>query len=36
MTDYDAHENLMKKTDSLYYKLFESQAENYRLEGETV
>ena len=36
VADYDTHENLMKKTDSLYYKLFESQAENYRLEGETV
>lgn len=30
--DYDTHENLMKKTESLYYKLFQSQAENYRLE----
>lgn len=27
--DYDTHENLMKKTDSLYYKLFHSQALNY-------
>lgn len=32
--DFDTHENLMKKTDSLYYKLFNSQAENYRLEEE--
>lgn len=30
--DYDTHENLMKKTESLYYKLFMSQAQNYRLE----
>lgn len=30
VADYDTHENLMKKTDSLYYKLFMSQAENYR------
>lgn len=27
--DFDTHKNLMKKTDSLYYKLFNSQAENY-------
>lgn len=32
VADYDTHENLMKKTDSLYYKLFQSQADNYRLE----
>jgi len=32
VADYDTHENLMKKTESLYYKLFMSQAENYRLE----
>lgn len=32
VADYDTHENLMKKTDSLYYKLFHSQAENYKLE----
>ncbi len=32
VTDFDTHENLMKKTESLYYKLFMSQAENYRLE----
>ena len=34
VADYDTHENLMKKTDSLYYKLFMSQAENYKLELE--
>lgn len=27
-----SHTNLMKKPDSLYYKLFWSQAENYKLE----
>ena len=32
VADYDSHENLMKKTESLYYKLFMSQAENYKLE----
>jgi len=32
VADYDTHENLMKKTESLYYKLFQSQAENYRVE----
>lgn len=31
VADFDTHENLMKKTDSLYYKLFHSQAENYKL-----
>lgn len=31
VADYDTHENLMKKTDGLYYKLFHSQAENYRV-----
>ncbi|MGN1155162.1 MAG: ABC transporter ATP-binding protein [Agathobacter sp.] len=30
VADFDTHENLMKKTESLYYKLFMSQAENYR------
>ena len=34
VADYDTHENLMKKTESLYYRLFESQAENYRLNVE--
>ena len=33
VADYDTHENLMKKTESLYYKLFQSQAENYRVEA---
>ncbi len=32
VADFDTHENLMKKTDSLYYQLFQSQAENYKLE----
>ncbi len=32
VADFDTHENLMKKTDSLYYKLFQAQAENYKLE----
>lgn len=31
VADFDTHENLMQKTDSLYYRLFHSQAENYRL-----
>ncbi len=31
VADFDTHDNLMKKTDSLYYKLFNAQAENYRL-----
>ena len=31
VSDFDTNENLMKKTDSLYYKLFHSQAENYKL-----
>lgn len=31
VSDFDTHENLMKKTDGLYYKLFTSQAENYKL-----
>ena len=34
VADYDSHENLMKKTESLYYKLFMSQAENYKLAAE--
>ncbi|MGN0142097.1 MAG: ABC transporter ATP-binding protein [Roseburia sp.] len=34
VADFDTHENLMKKKDSLYYKLFHSQAENYRLDGQ--
>lgn len=28
---FDSHANLMKKTDSLYYKLFTTQAENYKI-----
>lgn len=32
VADYDTHENLMQKTESLYYKLFMSQAENYKLD----
>ena len=28
--DYDSHINLMKKTHSLYYRLFNSQAKNYQ------
>lgn len=31
VADFDTHENLMKKTESLYYKLFMAQAENYKL-----
>lgn len=31
VADFDTHENLLRKTDSLYYKLFHSQAENYRI-----
>ncbi len=31
VADFDTHDNLMKKTDSLYYKLFNAQAENYKL-----
>ena len=31
VADFDTHENLMKKKDGIYYKLFHSQAENYRL-----
>ncbi|HOD93718.1 MAG TPA: ABC transporter ATP-binding protein, partial [Clostridia bacterium] len=30
--DFDSHQKLMKKKNSLYYKLFNSQAENYRYE----
>ena len=33
VADFDTHENLMQKTESLYYQLFMSQAENYKLEG---
>lgn len=31
VADFDTHENLMKKTESLYYRLFQSQAVNYQL-----
>lgn len=31
ITDYDSHRNLMKKTESLYYKLFNAQAVNYQV-----
>ncbi len=31
VADFDTHENLMKKTESLYYKMFSSQAVNYQL-----
>lgn len=31
VSDYDTHEALMKKTDSLYFQLFQSQAQNYQL-----
>ena len=31
ISDFDTHTNLMKKQDSLYYKLFISQAVNYQI-----
>lgn len=31
VVSFDTHENLMKKTDSLYYQLFTTQAKNYQL-----
>ncbi|HHU56259.1 MAG TPA: ABC transporter ATP-binding protein [Acholeplasmataceae bacterium] len=31
ISGYDTHQNLLKNKNSLYYKLFTSQAENYRL-----
>ena len=31
VADFDTHEHLMQKTESLYYQLFTSQAENYKL-----
>jgi ABC-type multidrug transport system fused ATPase/permease subunit len=34
--DFDTHFNLMQKTDSLYYKLFMAQAENYRIETAAI
>ncbi|MDE7263887.1 MAG: ABC transporter ATP-binding protein/permease [Anaeroplasmataceae bacterium] len=33
VTDFDSHKNLMKRTDSLYYQLFSTQAKNYKLTG---
>lgn len=33
VADYDSHRNLMEKKDSLYYKLFNSQAVNYQLDS---
>lgn len=33
VTNFDSHINLMKQTDSLYYKLFTSQAKNYELKS---
>lgn len=32
VADFDTHASLMRRTDGLYYKLFMSQAENYRIE----
>ena len=32
VVDYDSHANLMEKKDSLYYKLFTTQAKNYQLD----
>jgi ATP-binding cassette subfamily B protein/ATP-binding cassette subfamily C protein len=32
VVSFDSHKNLMKETDSLYYKLFTTQAENYQLD----
>lgn len=31
VADFDTHENLMRKKECLYYKLFQSQAENYQI-----
>lgn len=31
VSDFDTHKNLMKKENTLYYKLFNTQAEQYRL-----
>lgn len=36
VADFDTHHNLMQKTDGLYYKLFTTQAENYKLTKYTV
>jgi ABC-type multidrug transport system fused ATPase/permease subunit len=32
VSDFDTHEHLMEKRDSLYYKLFATQAKNYQLQ----
>ena len=32
IVSFDTHKNLMKETNSLYYKLFTTQAENYQLD----
>ena len=31
ISDFDTHKNLMEKKESLYYKLFMTQAQNYAL-----
>lgn len=31
VVDFDHHQQLMKKTDGLYYRLFKAQAQNYQL-----
>ena len=31
VSDFDTHVNLMKKEESLYYKLFTTQAKNYKI-----
>ncbi|MEG1547675.1 MAG: ABC transporter ATP-binding protein [Clostridia bacterium] len=31
VADFDSHENLMKKTDSLYFRMFSAQAVNYQI-----
>lgn len=36
LEDFDTHKNLMKKTEGLYYQLFSSQAENYRMTTENT
>lgn len=32
VVDFDSHSNLMRKEESLYYKLFMEQARNYQLD----
>ncbi len=32
ITDFDSHKNLMNNHDSLYYKLFTTQAKNYKMD----